>query len=102
MRGGSDRLLRMMTVVTLPMLLPNAFIAGVFQRPVSRTRAEVADLLEREADGCGSDAEWDDFTCMRIADPELEGIRAAIVRAEEDALLTRKQLRAYVSQLRRV
>jgi Tfp pilus assembly protein PilN len=92
----------MMAVVAVPVLLPIAFLAGVFQRPVSRTRAEVADLLEREAEGCGSDAEWDDFTCIRVADPELEAIRATIVRAEEEASLTQEQLKGYASHLRRV
>ncbi len=102
MWSGSDRLARMMALIALPVLLPVAFVAGVLQRPVRRTRAEVADLLEREADGRGRDAEWDDFVCVPIADPELEAMRAAIVGAEEAASLPSEQLRAYVRQLRRV
>ena len=92
----------MMVLLALPVLLPVAFVAGLLQRPVRRTRAEVADLLEREADGRGRDAEWDDFTCIRIADPELEAIRATIVRAEQAASLTSEQLREYAVQLRHV
>ena len=102
MWSGSDRLARTMALIALPVLLPVAFVAGLLQPPARRTRGEVADLLEREADGRGRGAEWDDFVCVPIADPELDAIRAAIVRAEKAASLSSEQLRAYVVQLRRV
>ena len=42
---------------------------------VRRSRAEVADIIERFLDGTGGQWDWDDFCSVRIKDPELDAIR---------------------------
>ncbi len=101
MSNRAPVLVRILAVLALPVLLPIAAVAGLFQRPLVRTRSEVADILERYVQGEDNDAEWDDFTCVRIADPELEAIRVAIIRAEETDTLETQLLERYIRQLRR-
>ena len=42
---------------------------------VTRTKQEVADIIERFVDGTGGKWDWDDFCSHRIADPDLDLIR---------------------------
>lgn len=42
---------------------------------MKRTRAEVAEYIERFLDGSGEKWDWDDFTSIRIADPRLDRVR---------------------------
>ena len=39
------------------------------------TRAEVAIIIEQFLNGTGGPWDWDDFTSIRIDDPELDAIR---------------------------
>lgn len=39
------------------------------------TKAEVANIIEHFVDGTGGGWDWDDFTSVRIEDPELDAIR---------------------------
>ncbi len=43
------------------------------------TREEVADLIDRFLDGTCGPYDWDDFTSVRLGDPELEVARQACV-----------------------
>lgn len=43
------------------------------------TKSEVAEIIEQFLDGTGGPWDWDDFTSIRIADPELEAIRVRCV-----------------------
>jgi hypothetical protein len=43
------------------------------------TKSEVAEILEQFLDGTVGAWDWDDFTSIRIADPELEAIRVRCV-----------------------
>jgi hypothetical protein len=47
MSNRAPVLVRILAVLALPVLLPIAAVAGLFQRPLVRTRSEVADILER-------------------------------------------------------
>lgn len=42
---------------------------------VDYTKAELVDIIERFLDGTGGRWDWDDFTSLRITDPELDAIR---------------------------
>jgi len=43
---------------------------------IERSRAEVADTIERFVDGSCGRWDWDDFCCVPIIDPQLDSIRA--------------------------
>jgi hypothetical protein len=44
-------------------------------RKIDRSRAEIADTIERFLDGICRPWEWDDFSTVPIVDPQLEAIR---------------------------
>ena len=48
-----------------------------------RTRSEVIHYIERFIDGTGGDREWDEFTCVRIKDPELDLVRRRCLAIDE-------------------
>lgn len=55
---------------------------------VHYTKAEVADIIEAFLDGTRGRWDWDDFTSLRIADPEPEGfaeVRRMVERLRADA-----------------
>ena len=58
-----------------PVIFPVAVIMRLFSKPTKRTPAEVAGFIRDFIEGTGSDWDWDDFTSVRLADPELETIR---------------------------
>ena len=53
----------------------NVISAGRNYVAVKYTKAEVADIIEQFLDGTGGRWDWDDFTSIRIVDPELDAIR---------------------------
>ena len=71
------RLLLLLPIVLL--LAPVALIAGILSKPVQRTRGEVADTIEKFISGTCPDMEWDEFSCVRIADSRLDEIRKTCV-----------------------
>jgi len=83
-----DTLARLGFVLLLPVLLPVlmivALIDGLLTKPVKRSPRTVAQLLRRRLAGEQSDGEWDDFVCLRIADPRLESVRRGCVAIEEE------------------
>jgi hypothetical protein len=46
---------------------------------MKRSPEEVASTIEGFANGTGNQWAWDDFTSIRITDPELEAIRQKVV-----------------------
>ena len=58
-----------------PILLPMAILAGLFSKPAKRTPAEVAGFIRNFMNDTGGDWDWDDFTSVPIANPELETMR---------------------------
>ena len=42
---------------------------------VRYTRAQVADIIEQFLEGTGDRWAWDDFTSIKIVDPDLDAIR---------------------------
>ena len=61
--------------VALVVAIPIKLIALPFEGPIKRTRQEVAEILQAFLDGTLSDAAWDDFVSIEIADPLLDAIR---------------------------
>lgn len=43
---------------------------------ITRTKQDVAAIMERFVDGVGAKWEWDDFCSSPTADPKLEAVRA--------------------------
>jgi hypothetical protein len=64
-------------ILLAPLLLPVAVVAGLFSKPKKRTPAEVAGFIRDFLECAGGDWDWDDFTSVRIENPELETIRHA-------------------------
>ncbi|HET8891844.1 MAG TPA: hypothetical protein VFQ41_23300 [Candidatus Angelobacter sp.] len=44
-------------------------------KSIGRSRAEMADTIERFVDGICRRWDWDDFCCVPIIDPHLDSIR---------------------------
>ena len=67
----------LLSLMLLPFLVIGAAVAGLVARPVRRTPAEVASIIQAFVDGTGNPYDWDDFLCGgRIEDQALEKIRA--------------------------
>ena len=76
-------------LVVLPLLAVVAFIGRLlellFSKPAVRSSAEVAGTLEAFINDSGGSYDWDDFVCGgRIADPELEAVRARCASLPDD------------------
>lgn len=56
----------------------------VFVRCMKRTREEVAKTIEAFVNGTGRQWDWDDFTSIRLDDPELEAIRKRCVSVPDE------------------
>jgi hypothetical protein len=48
-----------------------------------RTREEVIEFIEGFINGTGSDRDWDEFTCVRIKDPDLDHVRRQCLAIDE-------------------
>jgi len=48
------------------------------------TREEIANTIEGFVNGTGSQWDWDDFTSIRLKDPELEAIREKCVSIRDE------------------
>ena len=83
MRPALRTVLQVLTALFSPLLLLLALIVKVvtapFEKPVRRTPEDVAAILERRLSLSPDWKEWDDFTCVHIADPRLEALRAECV-----------------------
>jgi hypothetical protein len=59
-------------------------------KSIGRSRAEIADTIERFVDGICRQWEWDDFCSFPIVDPQLDSIRARCVRLPQEYPPTEK------------
>lgn len=77
MRGWTrDDLFQMvLSVLLAPVAVPVALIVRLTERPIERSADEVALYLRARMDGTALEGA-DEFLAIRIADPELEDIRA--------------------------
>ena len=51
---------------------------------VKYTKAEVADIIEQFLDGTGGRWDWDDFTSVKIVDPDLDTIRVRCIELHDE------------------
>jgi hypothetical protein len=83
-----------------PLIVPVAIVAAIvmipFNRPIERSAEEVAASLRDFLEGTGDGWDWDDFTSIQIADPDLDSIRGRATRIPlpltEEGLATMQQL----------
>lgn len=74
MEGWRAIALLPVALITLPLLkLVQVLLPS---QGTERTPAEVAGYIYDFIEGIGGDWDWDDFTSVPIADPQLEAIRA--------------------------
>ena len=81
------KLLKLLGFVLAPVLIVLAVIVKLvispFEKPINRTREEVAAILQRRLSDAPDWNEWDDFICIPIADPNLETIRKECLVLEQ-------------------
>ena len=86
MRPAVRSVLQVLTALLSPLFLLLALIVKVvtapFDKPIRRTPEDVAGILERRLSPSPDWQEWDDFTCVHIADPSLDALRAECVAIE--------------------
>ena len=77
----------LVAAIVLPFGIVGALIAGLFSRPMDRTAEEVAEYIRAMLDGTvtdeDSDFDYDEFSCVPIADPQLESIARRACEAFE-------------------
>ncbi len=73
MKPWKEGLSRLLAILLLPILVIIAVISKIFEKPLARTRQEMADLMERSL--AGDDDAWDELISVPIADAELDAIR---------------------------
>ena len=59
---------------------------------VALSREEVAQYIENLLDGRGDYRDWDEFTSIRIRDPDLDRIRQSCIGNESNPLVLRALL----------
>ena len=106
----SPHILLTVAIALVAITVVAAFLSGHAAKPISRTRQEVAQVIENFLSLRGGSYEWDDFTTFSIADPQLEAIRRRCARLPEEfpselgseycSEAGRAVLQAYVDQLR--
>ena len=86
-RTLSARVLQGLAILFSPLLILLALIVKLvtapFEKPIRRQPEEVAAILKRRLSSTPDWGEWDDFTCIAIADPRLEALRSECVALEE-------------------
>lgn len=65
----------MAAIVFIPIAIVLKLVTMPFERPITRTPAEVARYLRDFLDGSGGEWDFDDFSSVPIADPRLDTIR---------------------------
>lgn len=71
-------------VLLVPVLIV-AVITKLFDRPLERTREEVAEILEARIAPDGDWPVWDAFLGCPVADPELEAIRRVCLDLDSES-----------------
>jgi hypothetical protein len=76
-----------LAIILVPFALVGALIAGIFGRPIERTADEVARYIRAMLDGTileeDSGYDYDEFSCVPIANSELESIARRACQAFE-------------------
>ncbi len=65
----------LLVIVAAPLALTAGLTSTVFGLKAKLSAAEVAKYLRGYIEGTGSEWDWDDFTSVPIADPQLDDIR---------------------------
>jgi hypothetical protein len=65
---------------------------------VNRTREEILRIVENQVNGTEGRWDWDDFTSIPIADPELERVRAECVTTQDLAPWEREVILRRIAQ----
>ena len=65
----------MAAIVFIPIAIVLKLVTMPFERPITRTPAEVARYLRDFLDGSGGEWDFDDFSSIPIADARLDSIR---------------------------
>ena len=73
MKPWKESLIRLLAISLLPVLVIIALGAKIFEKPLARTREEMAELMEKSL--AGDDHAWDELISIPIADAELDAIR---------------------------
>jgi hypothetical protein len=93
----------LLVIVAVPLALIAGVVSTVFGLKAKLSAAEVAKYLRDYIEGTGSNWDWDDFTSVPIADPQLDEIRreATAVTAPdtEDAPTVLKRLLVQAERL---
>lgn len=69
-------------LLLVPVLLV-ALVTKLFDRPLERTREEVAEILEARIAPGGDGPVWDAFLSIPIADPDLDAIRRECLELDD-------------------
>jgi hypothetical protein len=92
-----------LVIVGVPLALIAGLVSTVFGLKRKQSAAEVARYLRNYIEGTGAEWDWDDFTSVPIADPQLDDIRrrASEVTAPDtqDAASILEQLLAKAERL---
>lgn len=89
-------------IVTAPVVLPVAMIAGFLGRKGARSSPKaLSDLIDEALDGPSRDEAWDQLTSVALVDPMLEGfrVRAAAINDPPWSEVERTQFRAIQQEL---
>ena len=73
MKPWKEDLIRTLAILLLPVIVIIALVAKLFEKPLVRTREEMAELMEKSM--AGDDDAWDELISVPIADAELDAIR---------------------------
>lgn len=77
----------LVAAVFLPIAIVGALVAGLFGRPINRTADEVASYIRAMLDGTVGDEDsgfdYDEFSSVPIANPELDSIARRACEAFE-------------------
>lgn len=94
--------------VIVPLAILAKLVAWPFERPVQRTRAEVAAILRAYLSRSISNSDWDAYVCVPIAETRLEAMRKYCVNlpwvpfGPGDAWLSSESegiIRGYIAEL---
>ena len=95
-----------LAVVAIPLAAIAALVSAAFGLKEKLAASDVASYLRDFIEMSGSGRDWDDFTSLPIANPQLEDIRrraaAVDLPATEDGLATLLGLLAEAEELERL
>lgn len=91
---------RLLAVLALPFLVVVKLFMLPFERPASKSAADVASVLRRYLKGTCTHEEWDEFVCVTIEDPQQDGNRMQAMQFDElDPLEADGSMRSLLAQI---